>query len=112
MEQLKAMSEIAVSRTLNWQSFVATQPRLLAFLVKAAICLDEAISPILLQVRLRVLSMVPGSPPILFQIKLDCNDLRSLLVLLPVSSFDIVNAWHLCMSMETEIYEMKRAHSI
>ena len=51
MEQLKAISEIAVSRTLNWQAFCTTQPRILAFLVKAAICLDEAISPILLQVR-------------------------------------------------------------
>ena len=50
MEHLKAISETAMTRTLNWQSFCTEQADVLLFLVQMAISLDEAIAPSLLQV--------------------------------------------------------------
>ena len=43
------MLEVATQRTINWQRFCQKDENILPFLVQASISLDEAVSPVLLQ---------------------------------------------------------------
>ena len=49
IEHLKACAEVATQRTINWQRFCQKDENILPFLVQASISLDEAVSPVLLQ---------------------------------------------------------------
>ena len=49
IENLKACAEVATQRTINWQRFCQKDENILPFLVQASISLDEAVSPVLLQ---------------------------------------------------------------
>ena len=49
IEHLKACAEVATQRTVNWQRFCQKDENILPFLVQASISLDEAVSPVLLQ---------------------------------------------------------------
>ena len=49
IEHLKACSEVASQRTINWQRFCQKDEGVLPFLVQASISLHEAVSPVLLQ---------------------------------------------------------------
>ena len=49
IEHLKTCAEVATQRTINWQRFCQKDENILPFLVQASISLDEAVSPVLLQ---------------------------------------------------------------
>ncbi|KAL4218587.1 perineurial glial growth [Mactra antiquata] len=49
IEHLKACSDIAASRPINWQNYCYAKQDILPFLVKASISLDEGVAPTLLQ---------------------------------------------------------------
>ena len=51
MEHLRAVNEVALTRTNNWQAYCMADTDLFLFLVQLAVQLDEAIAPVLLQVR-------------------------------------------------------------
>ena len=46
---MKACAEVATQRTINWQRFCQKDENILPFIVQASISLDEAVSPVLLQ---------------------------------------------------------------
>lgn len=49
IEHLKACSDIATSRTINWQKFCQKDESILPFLIHVSFLLDEGVSPIILQ---------------------------------------------------------------
>ena len=49
IEHLKACSEVATSRPMNWQLYCKDNQKVLSFLVRASIMLDEGVAPTLLQ---------------------------------------------------------------
>ena len=49
IEHLKACSEVATTRTVNWQRFCQREEGVLPFLIQASIALDEGVAPVLLQ---------------------------------------------------------------
>ena len=49
IEHLKACSEVASSRTINWQRFCNKDDSVLPFLVQTSIALDEGVAPVILQ---------------------------------------------------------------
>ncbi|GIX73745.1 e3 ubiquitin-protein ligase UBR4, partial [Caerostris extrusa] len=49
IEHLKACSDIATSRTINWQKFCQKDESILSFLIHVSFLLDEGVSPIILQ---------------------------------------------------------------
>lgn len=49
IEHLKACTEIATSRTCNWQKFCQKDESILSFLIHVSFLLDEGVSPIILQ---------------------------------------------------------------
>ncbi|XP_042908898.2 E3 ubiquitin-protein ligase UBR4 [Parasteatoda tepidariorum] len=49
IEHLKACSDIATSRTINWQKFCREDETILPFLIHVSFLLDEGVSPIILQ---------------------------------------------------------------
>ncbi|KFM56803.1 E3 ubiquitin-protein ligase UBR4, partial [Stegodyphus mimosarum] len=49
IEHLKACSDIATSRTVNWQKFCQKDESILSFLIHVSFLLDEGVSPIILQ---------------------------------------------------------------
>ncbi|XP_052093919.1 E3 ubiquitin-protein ligase UBR4-like [Mytilus californianus] len=49
IEHLKACSEVATSRPVNWQLYCKDNQNVLSFLIRASIMLDEGVAPTLLQ---------------------------------------------------------------
>ena len=57
VEHLKASLEIAAQRTINWQRHWQKERPTLVFLIRLAICLDEAVATTILQLLLAVFGL-------------------------------------------------------
>lgn len=64
VEHLKACLEVAVARTINWQRHCQKERTTLLFLVRLAICLDEPVATIILQLLLALFGMKDKAPTV------------------------------------------------
>ncbi|XP_013777424.1 E3 ubiquitin-protein ligase UBR4-like isoform X2 [Limulus polyphemus] len=63
IEHLKACTEIATTRTINWQKFCLKDESVLSFLIHVSFLLEEGVSPVLLQLLQSALCGSAGIQP-------------------------------------------------